>query len=237
MANIFDSSKKRAVRLLREWLLWAEEWILPPVCMHCGKRRYGGLPLCRGCLRVVRMNLVWDEEVFPQSWIHPLFCMSPQLLSLIHGLKYRHYRRHVRFLCSYLRYRPCFTEALKRPDLIIPVPLHPARQRERGYNQSELIAGEVKGRFGVSWTEKAMRRIRFTKTQTRLGVEERSSNLADTFWCDPERVMGKKILLIDDVCTTGNTLTHCRDELLRAGAISVEAFVLAWVERYWAISG
>jgi len=215
----------------KEWALWAEAWIVPPVCVHCGKRRYGALPLCRVCLRELRRTLIWDEEVLPLPWVHALFRMTLPLSSLIHGFKYRHYRRHIRFLCAYLRHRPVFLEALGRPELLVPVPLHPARRRERGYNQSELIAGETGRRFGVPVAAKALKRIRFTSTQTRLGAEERARNLAGAFRGAPELVKGKRVILVDDVCTTGSTLSHCREELLRAGAASVEAFTLAWVER------
>src|SRR5262245_4540784 len=141
MASISNPGLKRTASRLERWALWAEAWVVPPICAHCGKRRHGGLPACRSCLRERRAALVWDEEVLAQPWIHSLFRMTPPLLSLIHGFKYRHYRRHIRFLCAYLRYRPAFVAALGNPELMVPVPLHPARRRERGYNQSELIAG------------------------------------------------------------------------------------------------
>ncbi len=237
MANIFDFSKREAARILREFSHWGEAWILPPLCVHCGRRRYAGLPLCRNCLRLIRANLVWDEEVFPQPWIHPLFCMTPPLLSLIHGFKYRHYRRHIDFLCAYLRYRPVFAEALKRPEIMIPVPLHAARYRERGYNQSEAIAKAVGHRFDLPWSRNAMQRIRFTDTQTRLGIEGRAINLENTFRCDPRTIFGKKVLLVDDVCTTGNTLVHCRDELLRAGLLRSRHSFWSWVARYQGVLG
>ena len=227
MANTFD----RAARRLKEWTLWAETWVVPPVCVHCGLRRYGGLPLCRKCLRELRVGLVWDEEVLPLPWVHALFRMKAPLLSLIHGFKYSHYRWHIRFLSAYLRYRIAFIDALGSPGVLVPVPLHPARRRERGYNQAELIALEAGKRFGLPVDAKALKRIRFTSTQTRLDAEKRAGNLAGAFRCDPERVKGRRILLVDDVCTTGSTLAHCRDELLKAGAESVDAFVLAWVER------
>jgi len=159
-----------------------------------------------------------------------LFRMTPPLLSLIHGFKYSHYRRHIRFLCAYLRYRPAFVDALGKPDVLVPVPLHAARRRERGYNQSELIAEEMGRRYGLPVLSHALRRIRYTSTQTKLDAGERTRNLVGAFRCS-DAVAGKRVVLVDDVCTTGSTLGQCREELLKSGAVTVEYFVLGWVER------
>ncbi len=216
--------------VLKKWGLWLEAWVVPPVCVHCAKRRWGGLPLCRPCLRLLRAALIWDDEVLSQPGLHALFRMSPPLLSLIHGFKYSHYRRHIRFLCAYLRYRPAFVEALGKPDVLIPVPLHSARLRERGYNQAELIAEEMGRRYVLPVMSNALKRIRFTSTQTKLDAEERTRNLVGAFRCS-DAVAGKKVVLVDDVCTTGSTLGQCQQELIKAGAARVDAFVLGWVER------
>ena len=167
----------------------------------------------------------------PIAWVHALFRLTPPLQSLIHGLKYEHYRRHARFLCAHLRYRPVFRERMGFPDATVPVPLHSARKRERGYNQSELIAEGLQKQVGLLFLRKALKRVRFTSTQTKLGGEARAKNLRGAFQADITQVQGKKLLLVDDVCTTGSTLEECRQELMRAGATEVGAFVLAWVER------
>jgi predicted amidophosphoribosyltransferase len=70
-----------------------------------------------------------------------------------------------------------------------------------------------------------------TETQTHLGGQRRGRNLEGVFRARIEDVSGMRVLLVDDVCTTGSTLSHCRDELLRAGARRVDALVIAWVER------
>ena len=96
MVNTFDALKRKAPLLFREFALWLEAWVIPPVCVHCGKHRFKSLPLCRPCLRILHDSLVLDEEVMPLPWVHALFRLTPPLQSLIHGFKYNHYRRHIR---------------------------------------------------------------------------------------------------------------------------------------------
>ena len=75
----------------------------------------------------------------------------------------------------------------------------------------------------------ALKRIRFTSTQTKLDAGERARNLVGAFQCN-DAVAGKRVVLVDDVCTTGSTLGQCQQELMKAGAVKVDAFVLGWVE-------
>ena len=113
------------------------------------------------------------------------------------------------------------------PDSITPVPLHAARERERGYNQSERLARVVARDLGCRMDRTALRRLRATAQQAQLGREERQANVAGAFGARPERVAGRRILLIDDVYTTGATLRACAAALYSAGAAEVAALTLA----------
>jgi ComF family protein len=210
--------------------LW--DWLIPPVCAHCGKRRVATLPLCRDCLRAVRDARPEEDEAIPgMPWARALFRLTPPLHGLIHGFKYRHERRHVRLLCAWMRWRRLWREDMPRTyDALTPVPLHPARKRERGYNQSTAIARELGRAGGVPVREDLLRRVRRTGSQTHLGGRKRAANLDGAFRASPE-ARGMRLLLVDDVCTTGSTLAHCRDTLLAAGAARVDALVLARVEK------
>ena len=107
-------------------------------------------------------------------------------------------------------------------DLMIPVPLHPKRERERGYNQALLLAKGVEAHTGIPVREDCLARVQFTGTQTRRGSQERYEAMKGVFQV-PEGadLQGKNILLVDDVLTTGATAVHCAGVLLESGAASV----------------
>jgi ComF family protein len=107
--------------------------------------------------------------------------------------------------------------------LLVPVPLHPLRLRQRGYNQSALIALGT----GRKIDARALERIRDTPPQAGLGAEQRRRNLAGAFRARAERVRGRRVILVDDVVTTGATVEAASRELLRAGAQSVDVLTLA----------
>jgi ComF family protein len=113
-------------------------------------------------------------------------------------------------------------------DALVPVPLHAARVRERGYNQSEEIAKGLASVLNIPVKSGCLKRLRYTQSQTLLSADERKINLANVFSAlhAKEQVQGKVILLTDDVITTGSTLNACADALLQAGAKRVEAATL-----------
>jgi ComF family protein len=125
-------------------------------------------------------------------------------------------------LADYLKKNPLPGEAL------VGVPLHPRRLRERGYNQSILLAGELGKRIGLPVIEDCLIRVKQAQPQVRAGdVEERWRNVADAFMCRDERISGKQIILIDDVCTSGATLESCAAALKNKTATSVWGLTLA----------
>jgi len=123
---------------------------------------------------------------------------------------------------KYLRAHPLPADAL------VPVPLHPRRLRERGYNQSSLLAGELSKLTALPVAEKSLVRLKNTPPQTRTkSAAERQRNIARAFACRDRRLRGKHILLIDDVCTSGATLNACAVALKTAGAASVWGLTVA----------
>jgi ComF family protein len=119
---------------------------------------------------------------------------------------------------------------LSRAELVVPVPLHSARQRERGYNQSELLASALAESLGIRLVKNALVRRKNTKSQTGLTPEQRMRNVADAFEVKkPDTLKGKKVLLVDDVMTTGSTLRFCAEALLGAGADKVFGITCAVV--------
>jgi len=117
--------------------------------------------------------------------------------------------------------------ASRRFDLVVPVPLHPARQRERGFNQAELLAAELRRASGLAGRN-VLQRTRYTATQTQFDRSERMENLRGAFRLRRgSNVQDLRMLLVDDVLTTGSTLSECASVLREAGARSVHAVTVA----------
>ena len=123
--------------------------------------------------------------------------------------------------CSeYLAAHPC--------DIIVPVPLHPKRLRWRGFNQAVLLGREVGRLRRVSMDPFILLRSRETPPQTQLTEEERKKNIRGAFSVDPKKAIeGKRLLLVDDVYTSGATVNECSRTLIRAGAKEVYVLTLA----------
>jgi ComF family protein len=115
------------------------------------------------------------------------------------------------------------------PDVILPVPLHATRERERGYNQAALLASALGLEFGLPGVRMgALRRVRPTPSQTRLGKRERAENVRGAFAVRADsRLAGLRVPLGDDVYTTGATLNECARTLAEAGAESVDCIAFA----------
>lgn len=189
--------------------------IMPPLCPRCGKPQLSGI-LCPGCVS-------WQVEI---DGIRSPFRFDGVIRQAIHQLKYGNLRALAvtlaKLLQDYLATNPMPGEVL------VPVPLHPKRIRERGYNQSSLLAKELSKLTSLSVVDDCLIRQRHTPPQAKTPtVDERRSNIANAFTCRDSRLQDKQVLLIDDVSTSGATLDACAVALKAAGATSVWGLVLA----------
>jgi len=121
----------------------------------------------------------------------------------------------------------CWMQHPMPADVVVPVPLHTARLRERGYNQAALLAREMARRVGLVVEEQTLVRWRVTAPQVELDARQRKENVRDAFRCSGDALAGKQVLLIDDVYTTGATLEACAVALYEGGARGVRALTLA----------
>jgi ComF family protein len=112
-------------------------------------------------------------------------------------------------------------------DLISPVPLSQQRKAERGYNQAAHLAKPLAAKLGVTYHPYGLRRVRNTRSQVGLSADERHVNVKGAFEAIPEIVNGKRVLVVDDVMTTGSTLSACADALSKAGSLSIFCLALA----------
>ncbi len=119
-----------------------------------------------------------------------------------------------------------------QPDLIVPVPLGPDRARRRGFNQARLLADPLASQVHGIAAPEALLRVRDTLSQVGLDPLARRENVAGAFRAEKNLVAGKRVLLVDDLCTTGATLTACTEALVEAGAKTVWAVTVARARRW-----
>ena len=184
--------------------------VTAPFCLKCGKpleedrvrREY-----CADCLK--------RTHVYAQG--RAVFVYQGAVIGSMHRLKYSN-RRDYAAIYAREAYR-MHADWIRRmaPDALIPVPLHPKRRRQRGYNQAELIARELSKRTGIPVEKDFLIRTANTKPQRQLNPKERKNNLKNAFQMSKKRVKLEKILLVDDIYTTGSTVDAAAEVLMRAG--------------------
>jgi ComF family protein len=189
--------------------------IMPPLCPRCGRPQPSGI-LCSNCVS-------WRAEI---EGIRSPFRFDGVMRQAIHQLKYRNLRTLAAPLAQLLR---DYLVTYPVPgDVLVPVPLHRRRLRERGYNQSRLLARELGKLISLPMVDDCLIRQRHAPPQARTrNVQERLSNVVGAFRCSDQRLRDKQVLLIDDVSTSGATLDACAAALKAAGVKSVWGLTLA----------
>ena len=194
------------------------ELIEGPVCDRCGCPSRAESPVCENC----------RDKAFRFARMRCLAPFGPEIQDLVHGLKYKGRVSVARDLGRRLGHSLSSCGFAAGVDLLHPVPLHGARRRERGYNQSTLIARAVSEATHIPVRTGLLSRTRQTVTQTGLDLAARAENVKDAFRVRKvAAVSGKRIILVDDVITTGATCSACADALLAAGAREVRVAALA----------
>lgn len=186
----------------------------PPICACCGDA-IASDGLCASC----------QEGSWRIDRIRSVVYFGGVVRDAIHQLKYNGLTALATPLGSLMA-----TYLLEHPmsvDVVVPVPLHAARMRERGFNQAALLAREMARPSKLAIDERTLVRHRSTASQVDLNAEQRKENVHDAFRCTSDALVGKRVLLIDDVCTTGSTLEASAIALQEGGARSVQALTLA----------
>lgn len=184
-------------------------------CPKCGAEVSG--PICKNC----------SNESFAFDSTDSLFRYAGTIKELIHQLKYHGYVSPAGYLSVLLAEYLQSNNEISNYELLCPVPLHRVRKRERGYNQSALIGYAAAQLMNLPYAQPVIR-SHYTRSQTLLSRDKRKKNLHGAFRVkDPDAVRGKKIILVDDVFTTGSTLNEVAKELKAAGAEKVAAITVA----------
>lgn len=199
--------------------------LFPPRCVACGQR---GELLCPSCLASVSYHhRPWPAqtgEIRPLTTVRSAADFSGPMRKAVHQFKYGGVRALAPILGQMLVDN--WRQDPYPADLIVPVPLHSSRLRQRGYNQSALLARELARGTGIAVAEHVLTRRVATPPQVGLNAHERLLNVRGAFACQGA-VSGLRVVVIDDVMTTGATLRACAEELLRAGATEAWGLTLA----------
>ena len=249
--------RNAALADLRRWamgnLRYVADLFLPPICIRCHAPISAHGVLCAACWQGInfimpplcdRLGLPLpyasgeDMQLSSMALRHPpaygraraAARFDGVMRDLVHGLKYADRHEAVtlfgRMLVS------AGNELLLDADMLMPVPLHRARLWKRRFNQSAILAGQLSIAAGLPLELRALRRVRRTTSQVGLSRGERRRNVAEAFAVAPgaaARIARKRILLVDDVITTGSTLEACAQVLKAAGAAEVDCLALAIV--------
>ena len=216
------------------------DWLFPPNCAGCGREGFRWCPDCQGVTKVVSLP-VCDVCGLPRTSTGVCrSCQSstPAFRSLRSWAVYEgplqlamrqlKYHRNMALAESLAQSLSEYSTDLGwKVDLVIPVPLGMERSKERGYNQASLLAFPLAVRNGWRYAPRGLIRIRETSSQVKLSSIQRLDNVHGAFLARPQIVKGRNILIIDDVATTGATLSSCAEALLQGGANVVYALTLA----------
>ena len=234
-----------SVRALLSDLL---DFIYPPFCGICGQRLTDEEKnICRMCWR----SLAVIEEPYCRRCGLPLDLPGPvcpgcrsrqrhfsfarsfgifdeRLQRILHLFKYRRRRSLAERLAQILLPVIRQDRRFETMEAIVPVPLHGTKARSRGYNQSELIASRLSRKAGFNLLNGILLRVRNTPSQSSLGLTEREKNVRDAFRVrDPKTISEMRLILLDDVLTTGATADACAGALLKAGVKEVCVLTVA----------
>lgn len=210
--------------------------LYPATCPGCSKVfARGEENLCLSCeidLPVFRNEQITEHILggrvpVQAAAIYLKFYAGGLTQHLLHEVKYRGNRRLGEYLGERLILQSDTKALFDHVDIIVPIPLHEEKLRQRGYNQSELIARGMAKILAKPVDAKTVTRILKNQTQTRKSREQRWQNVEGIFACHDEVLRGMHVLLVDDVITTGATMEACAAALLEAGAASISFAALA----------
>jgi len=196
------------------------KFIEPPICEKCGLPVNSGEKYCQRCTD--------NKEKVYYNLIRGITYFEEPIKKCIHMLKYKGKEYLGFFLSDFFINYLQKNNYLLNVDLVTPVPIHYLRKFKRGFNQSELIAKLISKKFNIEYDNLNLYRKKLTKPQAKLNREERLLNINEAFAVrDSGYFMGKSVLIVDDVSTTGETINQCAKVLKQSGAKNIFGLTLA----------
>jgi ComF family protein len=196
-------------------------FVRPPWCDRCGLPFAGEITTTFECANCRELTLHFESA-------RAAVVASGVVLEVIHRYKYQQAEWFEPFLTDLLCREAAPVVRGGSWDAVVPVPLHPRRERERGFNQAARLAAALARACDLPVRRDWVRRMEFTRTQTALSRAERAANMRGVFEARPGlRLNGQRVVLVDDVLTTGATTSACAKALLDAGAGRVVVWTLA----------
>lgn len=185
------------------------KWVEEPVCLKCGKGiDHAEDEYCEDCIRIPKSY----QRGFPAFWY------LDGVKTSLYDFKYNNQRGQASFYSSSICAR--YGERIKalRIDGLVPVPVHPHKKRTRGYNQAEVLAQRLGKDLHIATYPRYLQRVVDTNPQKELNDKERMKNLKSAFKIGENKIKLKRVLLVDDIYTSGATIEACTKALLENGA-------------------
>jgi ComF family protein len=209
----------------REGYVCSECWtqvrfIRPPFCERCGLPFQGDLTTKFECANCKELELHFTSA-------RSAVVAKTVVLEAIHRFKYSHALWFENFLADLLIREAAPALRARNWDALVPVPLHPKKLREREFNQAEILARRLGAATNIPVDAKNLQRVVPTVTQTFLTRDQRAKNMTNAFACPSKSLSGKRVVVVDDVFTTGATTSACAKALSKAGAAEVAVWTVA----------
>ena len=205
--------------------------LFPPVCGICGKLDKNSL--CNKCKIRLQKNALCKIENYKDTSSYfdehiYLFQYTGEIRDTILKYKFNEKSYIYRTFLEFIKNNEEMCSQIKKYDIIIPVPVSKKRFKQRGYNQSALIAKNLAKTLNIDYKENVLIKIKDNKPQSEMGQDKRKSNVKDVYKIkNQEKIYQKRFLILDDIFTTGNTVNECAKVLIENSANNVGIFTIA----------
>ena len=229
-SRILDLISPRACPLCGNRLSPTEETLCAPCNMQLPRTGYALQPTDNEMARLFWGHFPLERAI---AWVR--FEPHSQVAQLFYDLKYHHHPEYGEQL-GYMLAKEVSDDNANTPffdgiDAIVPIPLERRREHQRGYNQSLMVARGINRYTDIPIVSHVIKRISFTESQTRKDWWERQANVAEAFQLvKPDLIRGKHLLLVDDIVTTGATITACAKELFQAEGIRISVLTVGFTK-------